>query len=182
MSRIGKLPIEVPQGINITVEGHTVKIQGPRGTLEKTLPSVLAAELKDGQLLVSVKSQSKTARVLSGTFRSHLANMVDGISRGWSKQLELVGSGYRCEVKDDNLILTVGYSIPVVLNIPKGIEVKITKNVIDISGADKEAVGGFCANIRKVRPPEPYKGKGILYVGEIIRRKAGKAAASATTS
>lgn len=176
MSRIGRLPVALPQGVTAEVTGHEIKIVGPKGTLEIKFPRQIEVEVKEDEVLVSLKKVTKQGSAHFGTTRALIANMVKGVSEGWSKQMELVGTGYRAEVQGNKLILTVGYSHPVEIEAPEGISFKVEKSIITIEGINRETVGQVAANIRFVRPPEPYKGKGIKYIDEIIRRKAGKAA------
>lgn len=178
MSRIGKLPIIIPEGVNVSVDKQQVVVKGPKAELKLKLPRNIEVEINDTQLNVINKKGDSHAPV-HGTTRAHLSNMIHGVSEGWSKELEMVGTGYRCEVKGETLVLIVGYSHPIELPIPEGIKVETDKTKITVSGADKEDVGQFSALIRAARPPEPYKGKGIKYVDEYIRRKAGKAAKGA---
>ena len=180
MSKIGRQPIQIPAGVSLEVSGQTVKITGPKGELERTLPRPVSVEVKDGVATVSVKGSSKQINALHGTFRSILASDVKGVNEGWSKSLELVGTGFRAEVAGDTLSLTVGYNHPIKIEAPKGISFKVEKTIVTVSGFNRELVGQVSANIRAVRPPEPYKGKGIKYVDEVIRRKPGKAAAKTT--
>jgi large subunit ribosomal protein L6 len=177
MSKIGRQPILIPEGVTAEVNGRTVKVNGPKGTLEKTLPVGIDVEVKEGKVLVSAKRSGKFTTSLHGTTRALIANDINGVLKGWSKQLELVGTGFKAEVTGSTLSLTVGYSHPIKIEAPGGIGFKVEKNIVTIEGVDRELVGRMAANIRGVRPPEPYKGKGIKYVDEIIRRKAGKAAA-----
>ena len=179
MSRIGKLPITVPEGVKVEIDGRVIKITGPKGTLDKDLPAGVFAKLEDGILTVEVKSGNDKLGALHGTTRAILSNMVYGVKEGWSKKLELVGTGYRAEVVGDTLSIAIGFSHPVKVKTPEGISFKVEKTDITIEGADKELVGQIAAKIRGVRPPEPYKGKGIKYKDEFIRRKAGKAAKTA---
>ncbi len=174
MSKIGKAPVLLPQGTTFTNEGHEVVVIGPKGTIKRKFPKEVSFESKEDRILVSLKNPEKEN--LYGTSRALLNSMVRGVSDGWNKQLELVGTGYRAETDGKMLTLTVGFSHPVKIEAPVGISFKVEKSLITIDGIDKELVGQIAANIRSVRPPEPYKGKGIKYVGEIIRRKAGKAA------
>ncbi len=174
MSKIGKAPVVLPNGVTFENEGHEIVVTGPKGTIKMKFPREISFEKKDNQILVSLKDGQKTN--LHGTARALLNNMVKGVSAGWQKQLELVGTGYRAETDGKTLTLTVGFSHPVKIEAPEGISFKVEKSLITIEGVDKETVGQISANTRSVRPPEPYKGKGIKYVGEIIRRKAGKAA------
>lgn len=176
MSKIGRLPISL-QGATVEVSGRTVKVTGPKGSMEKKLPRGIDVKVENGEVLVTAKGKSKTDLTNHGTTRALLNNDVTGVTKGWSKQLELVGTGFRAEVKGKTLVLTVGYSHTVPMDAPDGIAFKVEKTIVTIEGINRELVGQVAADIRAVRPPEPYKGKGIKYVGEVIRRKAGKAAA-----
>lgn len=176
MSKIGKLPIPLPQGVTTEMEGKSVKVSGPRGTLEFKIDKSIEVQKKDNFLEVITHGKSDSAHALYGTTRALIANMVKGVSEGWSKQLELVGTGYRAETSGNLLTLSVGFSHPVKFEAPSGITFKVEKSDITIEGVNKEMVGQIAAKIRSVRPPEPYKGKGIKYKDEFIRRKAGKAA------
>jgi len=180
MSRKGKLPIPLPKGVEAKYEGGAVSVKGPKGTLELTIPESIDLTVDAENIVVAVKPQAKEGPAWHGLYRTLLFNLVKGVAEGFEKQLEMIGVGYRAAVKGQNLDLQVGFSHPTELPIPEGIEVKVEKNTkIIISGADKQVVGQFAADIRQVRPPEPYKGKGIRYVNEYVRKKAGKAAASA---
>jgi len=176
MSKIGKQPIPIPEGVTVEISGTKVDVTGPKGTLSKKFSRLAVIEVKDGNVLVSTKGKTKAAMAVWGTVRSIISSMIDGVTKGWTKELELVGTGYRAEVQGNTLVLTVGYSHPINIEAPEGISFKVEKTFITVEGADKELVGQISANIRKVRPPEPYKGKGIKYKDEVIRRKAGKAA------
>lgn len=181
MSRIGKQPIIIPKDVTVTTEDSLIKIKGPKGELTRTLHPVVIVETgtDDGQniLKVQVKNPEKGGeRALWGLFRALLANMVEGVTKGYEKQLEVNGVGYRVSLQGNKLTLEVGFSHSVEVEVPDGVEAKVEKNIISLSGVDKELVGQIAAKIRAVRKPEPYKGKGIKYVGEQIRRKAGKAA------
>jgi large subunit ribosomal protein L6 len=178
MSKIGKQPVLIPAGVTVEVSGHTVKVTGPKGTLEKHFPAEIAVEVKEGKVLVSTKGSGKYVMSLFGTTRALINNDVKGVSTGWSKKLELVGTGFKAELAGSTLSLTVGYSHPVKIEAPNGITFKVEKTVVTVEGSNRELVGQVSADIRGVRPPEPYKGKGIKYSDEIIRRKAGKAAAA----
>lgn len=180
MSRIGKLSIILPQGVSLEKKEKAVVISGPKGSLEVVLPRGISIEVKEGQASVS-QEKGEERRELHGTTRSLVANAIKGVSEGWSKVLELVGTGYRSEVSENTLVLTVGYSHPVKVEAPEGISFKVEKTLITVEGRDKEKVGQVAAFIRSIRAPEPYKGKGIKYQNEIIRRKAGKAAKTTTT-
>jgi len=179
MSRIGKLPVNLPEGVSATLEGTKVIVTGPKGSLSLKIRRDVGVVVENSQILVSTKKQTILAHALHGTIRSILSNMVTGVSTGWNKQLELVGTGYRVETTGKELILTVGFSHQVKIQAPDEVTFKVEKNVITVEGIDKEVVGQVTAKIRAVRPPEPYKGKGILYLGEKVRRKAGKAAKAA---
>lgn len=173
MSRIGKLPIEIPSGVDFSIVGATVTVKGPKGTLTATLhPHVTVA---DG--VVSVKNpEDQKDRALWGTTRRLIGNMIIGVTKGFEKKMEAVGVGYKAAAAGPKLTLEVGFSHPVTITMPAGVNVAVEKNTITVSGIDKQLVGETAAAIRRVRPPEPYKGKGIKYVDEVIRRKAGKAA------
>lgn len=182
MSRIGKQTIILPDTVKVEVGERTVTVTGPKGSLTQKLPRNIVVEVKDGAISVSRKGESPKARAMHGTIRALLNNMVKGVSEGWMRQLELVGTGFRAEANGNNLTLVVGYSHPVKVTAPEGITFKVEKMVVSVEGIDKEVVGQIAADVRKVRPPEPYKGRGIKYIDEVIRRKAGKAAAKTTTA
>ncbi len=182
MSKIGKQPINLPEGVSVEVSGLNVAVKGPKGELGRDLPHGVSVEVKDNVVQVSVRGESKAMHSLHGTYRALIANDVKGVSEGWTKSLELVGTGFRAEVNGKTLTLTIGYSHPVIFEAPEGIAFKVEKTIITVEGIDKELVGRISANIRAARPPEPYKGKGIKYVDEVIRRKPGKAAAKATVA
>ncbi|MBW4484297.1 MAG: 50S ribosomal protein L6 [Tildeniella torsiva UHER 1998/13D] len=175
MSRIGKRPIPVPAKVSITIDGQDIQVKGPKGELSRTLPSGVVV-LQDGEtLLVNRKDDSRLARERHGLCRTLVANMVEGVSNGYQKRLEIQGIGYRAQLQGRNLNLSLGYSHPVVFEPPAGIEFVVENNTnVVISGIDKELVGNIAASIRASRPPEPYKGKGVRYAGEQVRRKAGK--------
>jgi large subunit ribosomal protein L6 len=175
MSRIGKRPIPIPQKVTLTIEGQQITVKGPKGELTRVLPAQVLLEQEGEALLVKRRDESRVARQRHGLCRTLVANMVDGVSQGFEKRLEIQGVGYRAQVQGRNLILNVGYSKPVEMNPPQGITVAVENNTnVIVSGIDKEIVGNVAAQIRAVRPPEPYKGKGIRYAGEVVRRKAGK--------
>jgi large subunit ribosomal protein L6 len=178
MSRIGKLPIELPEGVNVTMAAdNVVTVEGPKGTLKRQFHSLMKLTMENRVITVSPKEQSNKARALYGTTRAVLNNMVVGVSSGFSKSLTIKGVGYRAQLQGDMLVINAGYSHPVELKIPEGISVEVPKPVnITVSGFDKEVVGEFAANIRAIRKPEPYLGKGIRYDDEVIRRKEGKTA------
>ncbi len=178
MSRIGRKPIPVPKNVTATVDGQTVKVKGPKGELERRLHASMAISLDDGSIVVQRPSDEPNHRALHGLTRTLVANMVDGVTKGYSKQLEIVGVGYKAEARPYGLQLALGFSHPVEYRAPKGIKLTAPQPTqIVIEGADKELVGQVAAELRSLRPPEPYKGKGIKYQGEQIRRKAGKAGA-----
>jgi large subunit ribosomal protein L6 len=178
MSRIGKLPVPVPDGVEVTIDDLTVSVKGPKGELTQVMPEGVAlARDDDGAIVVTRTGETRLERSRHGLVRSLVANMVVGVTEGYSKSLQLVGVGYRAASKGSDLELQVGYSHPVTIAAPDGIAIEVPQPTrVIVSGIDKVLVGQVAANIRKVRPPEPYKGKGIKYEGEQIRRKAGKAA------
>jgi len=180
MSRVGQAPITVPAAVEVTVDGAEVTVKGPKGTLTRTLPDVLSVTLEDGVLTVARADEERESRALHGLFRSLLANMVTGVTDGYRRGLEIVGVGYRATAQGDRALeLAVGYSHPVRIEAPEGITFEVPSNTrIDVIGIDKEKVGQVAADIRAVRKPEPYKGKGIRYQDEVVRRKAGKAASA----
>ncbi|CAN7596831.1 50S ribosomal protein L6 [Rossellomorea sp. LjRoot5] len=176
MSRVGKLPVEIPSDVTLTIaEDNTVTVKGPKGELSRTFNSDIKVELEGNVATVTRPSDAKEHRALHGTTRALIANMVEGVSKGFQRNLELVGVGYRAQKQGTKLILNVGYSHPVEIEPEQGIEIEVPANTkISIKGIDKERVGALAANIRAVRSPEPYKGKGIRYEGEYVRRKEGK--------
>lgn len=179
MSRIGKLPVPVPSGVTVQCTGDEVQVKGPKGTLSTTLPPGISAEVVDGVLRLKRPDDSKRNRAYHGLARALSANMVRGVSEGFKKSLEIQGVGYRAEVSDGNLKLSVGYSHSVPMKVPKGLKVSMEGNTkIHIEGIDKQLVGQFASDVRSIRPPEPYKGKGIRYEGEHVRRKVGKTGAA----
>ncbi len=176
MSRIGKQPIQVPAGVTVEVEGQRVEVKGPKGVLELKLVSGVKAAQEGSTVTVTPVQADPTAQQAYGLSRTLIANMVKGVSEGYERQLEINGVGYRASVSGQTVNLSLGYSHPIVYKLPQGIEAKIERNLLTISGYDKQMVGQVAAEIRSLRKPEPYKGKGIKYVEEHIRRKAGKAA------
>ena len=177
MSRIGKQPIPVPSGVEIKIDGSTVHVKGPKGELTQTFSDVLSIELEDGNIIVTRPDESRTARSLHGLTRTLVSNMVTGVSTGFSKNLEIVGVGYRAALKGKDIELQLGFSHPVLMVAEPGITFEVpAPTKITVSGIDKQRVGQVAADIRKWRKPEPYKGKGIRYEGEKVRRKLGKAA------
>jgi large subunit ribosomal protein L6 len=178
MSRIGRKPVAVPKGVTVQVQGNTVAVKGPRGELRRALHPDMQISLADDQFTVARPSEEKRHKALHGLTRTLVQNMVDGVSKGFTKSLEIQGVGYKAEAKPYGVNLIVGYSHPVKYEAPKGIKITVDNNtMVKIEGADKELVGQVAAELRSVRPPEPYKGKGIRYVGEQVRRKAGKTGA-----
>jgi large subunit ribosomal protein L6 len=176
MSRIGKLPITIAKGVDVNVQGKTVRVKGPKGELVRDFPDEMSFDIADGKVSVVRANDEKHVRALHGLSRSLLNNMVTGVSDGFTKTLELQGVGYRVQQAGPNVTLSVGYSHPVEVKPPDGIQLEVDGTTrLHVRGIDKELVGQVAANIRKVRKPEPYKGKGIRYLGERVRRKAGKA-------
>jgi large subunit ribosomal protein L6 len=177
MSRIGKQPIEIPDGVNVAVDPGRVTVNGPLGELTQMVPARIQIEKEDGQLVVKRPTERGDDRALHGLTRSLVANMVEGVTNGFEKRLEIQGVGYRASLRGTALELNVGFSHPVVMDAPAGITFEVpTQNEIVIKGIDKQQVGEIAAEVRDVRPPEPYKGKGIRYRGEYVRRKVGKRA------
>jgi large subunit ribosomal protein L6 len=177
VSRIGRLPVEIPSGVQVDLKGHNVHVKGPKGELQRMFSSLIGITMENNQLNITRNSEEPAERALHGTTRAVLANMIHGVSKGFEVILQVEGVGYRAEMDGKNLALHVGYSHPVKMEPPVGIafESDSKTRLIKVSGFDKELVGQVAANIRKVRPPEPYHGKGIRYQGENVRRKAGKA-------
>jgi large subunit ribosomal protein L6 len=174
MSRIGKKPIEIPKGIEIKIEGDLVKIKGPKGELSQKIRPEIKVEIKEEKIFVSPQIETKKTKAFWGLTRTLLANNVKGVIEGYEKKLQIEGLGYKAEIEGENLILRAGFSHPVKIKTPSGIKFSVDKNIITISGINKELVGQIAAKIRKVRPPEPYKGKGIRYLGETVKLKPGK--------
>jgi len=177
MSRVGRAPVVIPAGVQVTIDGTHVKVKGPKGELQRTFSPTIGIAMEKGQLNVTRESDAAAERAMHGTTRALLANMVHGVSDGFSNVLVVEGVGYRAEMSGNNLMLYVGYSHPVEVPPPAGVSFEVDQKTrqIKVSGIDKQSVGQTAADIRKVRPPEPYHGKGIRYVGERVRRKAGKA-------
>ena len=175
MSRIGRAPIAIPAGVDVVVDGSTVTAKGPKGTLTRTFHSNMKIEKNDATIIVTRPNDQKENRSLHGLTRTLIANMIEGVANGYKKELEINGIGYRAEKKGNALSMKIGFSHDVTMEAPEGITVEVNGNKVTISGADKQKVGQFAAEIREKRPPEPYKGKGIKYVDEYIRRKEGKA-------
>ena len=180
MSRIGRKPITIPAGVDVTVDGSHVAVKGPRGSLERDLHPDMRVTLEDGVVRVERPSDERLHRSLHGLTRTLVANMVEGVTNGFEKRLEIVGVGYRAALRDSDLEMALGFSHPVEIPAPPGIEFEVpAPNRIVVRGIDKQLVGEVAANIRKKRKPEPYKGKGVRYEGEYVRKKAGKAAKGA---
>jgi large subunit ribosomal protein L6 len=176
MSRIGKKPVTLPKGVQASIEGRTIRVKGPKGELERRLHPEMEVALENGAIVVRRPSDESRHKALHGLTRTLVANMVEGVERGFQKQLDIVGVGYRAEARPYGLQLALGYSHPVEYRAPKGIKLTAPQpTAIVVEGSDKELVGQVAAELRSLRPPEPYKGKGIKYAGEQIRRKAGKA-------
>ncbi|MFY4777176.1 50S ribosomal protein L6 [Metabacillus sp. RGM 3146] len=177
MSRVGKKPLEIPSGVTVTMNDNTVTVKGPKGELTRTFHPDINISVEDNVLFVTRPSDQKVHRALHGTTRSLLGNMVEGVSKGFERGLELVGVGYRATKSGNKLVLNVGYSHPVEITPEQGIEIEVpSQTKVIVKGTDKERVGAIASNIRATRPPEPYKGKGIRYEGEMVRRKEGKTA------
>lgn len=179
MSRIGKKPISVPDGVEIKISGRNISVKGPKGTLDFSFHQDIEVKLEGKEIQVSVKKITKQTKALWGLTRVLISNMIEGTTKGFEKQLELHGVGFRMAIQGKKINLALGFSHPVEVEIPEGLEAKIDKNVLTISGIDKQKVGQFAAAIRALKKVEPYKGKGFRYVGEIVRKKAGKKAAGA---
>jgi len=180
MSRIGKKPVPLPSGVSATIAGQTIAVKGPKGELSRTVHRELTIALEENTVVVRRPSDEPRHKALHGLTRTLVANMVEGVTKGFAKALEIQGVGYKAELKPFGVQLVVGYSHPVPYHAPKGIKISVDNNVqVKVEGVDKELVGQVAAELRAVRPPEPYKGKGIRYVGEQVRRKAGKTAQAA---
>ncbi|MBV2361868.1 50S ribosomal protein L6 [Streptomonospora nanhaiensis] len=176
MSRIGRLPIEVPKGVEVTIDGQDVRVKGPKGELKNTVAEPITVQLEDGVIRVQRPDDKPDNRSLHGLTRALIANLIEGVSKGYSKTLEIHGVGYRVQARGSNLEFSLGYSHPVVVEPPEGITFRVEKpTLLHVEGIDKQLVGQVAANIRNLRKPDPYKGKGVRYQGEFIRRKAGKA-------
>lgn len=176
MSRIGKLPIPIPAGVDVTITGQDVTVKGPKGELALTIAEPITAEVKDGEVVVSRPDDERESRSLHGLTRTLIANNITGVTQGFSKSLEVVGTGYRVAAKGTAIEFALGYSHSITVNPPEGITFTVEgTNKVTVSGSSKQEVGEVAAKIRKLRKPEPYKGKGVRYVGEVVRRKAGKA-------
>ena len=178
MSRVGRKIIPLPKGVAVNIGKTEVSVKGPKGELKRALPTGVSVKVTGSEALVERADDGRENRAKHGMLRALLANMVKGVSDGWERQLEINGVGYRAEVAGQKLNMALGFSHPVVFDLPKGVAAKVDKNIVVLSGIDKELVGATAAKIREIRPPEPYKGKGIKYVEEVIRRKVGKTGAA----
>jgi large subunit ribosomal protein L6 len=175
MSRIGRLPIPVPAGVEVKIESGVVTVKGPKGTLTHTVPAPIQAVLEEGSIVVTRPDDERNSRSLHGLTRTLIANQIHGVTQGYTKGLEIVGTGYRVTAKGSDIEFALGYSHPILVKAPAGITFTVEGNTkLSVSGIDKQAVGEVAANLRKLRKPEPYKGKGVRYAGEVVRRKAGK--------
>jgi large subunit ribosomal protein L6 len=175
MSRIGKLPIPVPAGVEVKIDGNNVSVKGPKGSLSHVVPEPITVSLEEGTLVVARPDDERNSRSLHGLTRTLLANQIHGVTEGYAKGLEIVGTGYRVTAKGTDIEFALGYSHPILVKAPAGITFTVEGNTkVTVSGIDKQAVGEVAANLRKLRKPEPYKGKGVRYAGEVVRRKAGK--------
>lgn len=176
MSRIGRMPIDIPGGVEVKIDGQAVTVSGPKGELALTVASPIEVAVEDNQVVVTRPDDERASRSLHGLTRTLIANQIIGVTQGYSKGLEVVGTGYRVQAKGEGVEFALGFSHPVTVNPPAGITFTVEgNNKLTVSGIDKQAVGEVAANIRKIRKPEPYKGKGVRYAGEVVRRKAGKA-------
>ena len=179
MSRIGKKPILIPENVEVKIEGQKVMIKGPKGELQREIRPEIKVETKNNQIFVSPQIETKKTKAFWGLTRALIANMIKGVTEGFEKKLEIEGLGFRALLEGNDLLLYVGFTQPIKIEAPEGIKFSVEKNIITVSGADLEKVSQIAAKIRKVKPPEPYKGKGIRYLGEVVRRKVGKKAVTA---
>jgi large subunit ribosomal protein L6 len=178
MSRIGRKPLPLPKGVSLSQKPGSFGVKGPKGELQKALPAGVSLKVEGDMLVVSRADDSRENRSKHGLMRAHLANMVKGVTEGWTRELEINGVGYRAEVTGDSVTMALGYSHPVIFKLPKGVAAKVDKNRLILSSADRDLVGQTAAKVRELRPPEPYKGKGVKYLEEVIKRKVGKAGAT----
>jgi large subunit ribosomal protein L6 len=178
MSRIGRKILPLPKGVTVSSKNGTVGVKGPKGELSRLMPAGITFKVAGDKLQVERADDSRENRAKHGLMRAHLANMVKGVTDGWTRELEINGVGYRAEVGGDTLTMALGYSHPVVFKLPKGVGAKVDKNRIILTGADRDLLGQTAAKVRELRPPEPYKGKGVKYVEEVIKKKVGKAGAT----
>ena len=178
MSRIGKKPIDVPSGVQVTLKDGTIAVKGPKGELKRPLPPLVKVKVEKTSIQVERGSDAPEARAQHGLVRALVQNMIDGVTKGFERKLEINGVGYKAEVAGQKLTLALGYSHPIVFELPKGVSAKVEKNLLTLGGSDREILGQTAAKVRSFRPPEPYKGKGIKYAEEFIRRKVGKTGAA----
>jgi len=178
MSRIGRKVLPLPKGVTISQKAGAISVKGPKGELSKPLPEGISVKTEADKLQVLRADDSRQNRSKHGLMRAHLANMVKGVTDGWNRELEINGVGYRAEVAGDTINMALGYSHPIAFKLPKGVTAKVDKNRVTLSSADRDLVGQTAAKVRELRPPEPYKGKGVKYVEEVIKRKVGKAGAT----
>ena len=178
MSRIGRKPLPLPKGVTVSASAGKMAVKGPKGELSRAMPSGVSLKVDPSKVVVERADDSRENRAKHGLVRAHLANMVKGVTDGWTRELEINGVGYRAEVAGDVVNMALGYSHPIVFKLPKGITAKVDKNRLTLSGSDRDVLGQTAAKVRELRPPEPYKGKGVKYVEEVIARKVGKAGAS----
>jgi len=178
MSRIGRKPVGLPKGVQVSQKAGQFSVKGPKGELAKAMPTGVSIKVEVDKAVVSRADDSGENRAKHGLVRAHLANMVKGVTDGWTRELEINGVGYRAEVTSDTLTMALGYSHPVVFKLPKGVGAKVDKNRIVLSSADRDLLGQTAAKVRELRPPEPYKGKGVKYLEEVIKKKVGKAGAT----
>lgn len=178
MSRIGKMPIAIPKGVQVTLKTGEITVKGPKGELHRALPTLVTVKTEGSQLVVTRDNDEQMSRARHGLVRALVNNMVTGVSVGFERKLEINGVGYRAEVAGDKITLALGYSHPVNYQLPKGISAKVDKNIVVLTGADRELLGHVAAKVRSFRPPEPYKGKGVKYIEETIKRKVGKTGAA----
>jgi large subunit ribosomal protein L6 len=178
MSRIGRKVLPLPKGVTLSQKPGTISVKGPKGELSKPLPAGISIKAEADKLQVLRADDSRENRAKHGLIRAHLANMVKGVTEGWNRELEINGVGYRAEVAGDTINMALGFSHPIAFKLPKGVTAKVEKNRVTLSSADRDLVGQTAAKVRELRPPEPYKGKGVKYVEEVIKRKVGKAGAT----
>ncbi len=178
MSRVGRKPVVISSGVTVTLKDDNLTVKGPKGELKRQLPPLVTVKVEKGQVIVERENDEPVTRARHGLVRALIQNMVEGVTKGFERRLEINGVGYRAEVQGDKLNMSLGFSHPVVFQLPKGVAAKVEKNVIVVSGVDKELVGHSAAKVRQFRPPEPYKGKGIKYAEEHIKRKVGKTGAA----
>ena len=178
MSRIGKKPVAIPKGVTVKVDGNTVDVKGPKGQLRQPLPPNISAAVEDGQLVTRKARDERALDKFHGLARSLVNNAVRGVTEGWKKELDIVGVGYRAEMKGKQVVLALGYSHPIVYDVPSGIDIAIDKQThITVTGVDRQLVGQVAANLRRLREPDPYQQKGVRYTGEVLKKKAGKTGA-----